>query len=83
MKKNAPDWLIRTGKTFVQVFAGTLIPAVVSAMAVAPQTWAEVLPWIGGIFTPQLILGDCLTAAICAAWNSALERRNPGISTAK
>ena len=79
MKKNAPDWLIRTGKTFVQVFAGTLIPAVAAAMAAAPQTWGEVMPWLCSIFTPQLILGDCLTAAICAAWNSALERRSSNL----
>jgi len=74
-KNNMPDWLVRTIKTFVQVFAGTLIPALTIAFATPPATWAEVLPWLGGIFTPQLIIGDCLTAAICAIWNGAREIR--------
>lgn len=69
------DWIIRTVKTFVQVFLGTLIPAVVTAMAHAPASWADVLPWIGSIFTPQLVVGDCLAAAICAAWNYILEHQ--------
>lgn len=68
-RKPTPDWLIRTIKTFVQVFFGTLIPALVVAMSNAPETWAEVLPWLGSIFTPQLVIGDCLAAAICAMWN--------------
>lgn len=72
-KKTMPDWLIRTLKTFVQVFVGTLIPAVVIALASPPATWGEVLPWLGSIFTPQLVIGDCLSAAICAAWNSVRE----------
>lgn len=71
--KNLPDWLVRTIKTFIQVFFGTLIPAVCVAMANAPASWAEVLPWLGAIFTPQLLLGDCLAAAICAAWNGLKE----------
>lgn len=69
------DWIIRTAKTFVQVFLGTLIPAVVTAMASCPATWSEVWPWLGTIFTPQLIIGDCLAAAICAAWNYILEHQ--------
>lgn len=69
------DWIIRTVKTFVQVFLGTLIPAVVTAMASCPATWRAVWPWLGTIFTPQLIIGDCLAAAICAAWNYILERQ--------
>lgn len=72
-KKAMPDWLVRTIKTFVQVFVGTLIPAVVISLATPPATWSEVLPWLGSIFTPQLIIGDCLSAAICAAWNGARE----------
>lgn len=74
-KKTMPDWLIRTIKTFVQVFAGTLIPALVTALATPPSTWGEVLPWIGTIFTPQLVIGDCLAAAICAVWNGTKEYR--------
>lgn len=69
------DWVIRTAKTFVQVFLGTLIPAVVTALASCPATWSEVWPWLGTIFTPQLIIGDCLAAAICAAWNYILEHQ--------
>ena len=69
-----PDWLIRTIKTFVQVFVGTLIPALVTAMATPPASWSEVLPWLGSIFTPQLVIGDCLAAAICAVWNGSKER---------
>ena len=72
-----PDWVIRTAKTFVQVFAGTLIPALVITMSTAPQTWADVLPWLGSIFTPQLVIGDCLTTAICACWNSLREAIRP------
>ena len=75
VKKEWPDWAVRTIKTFVQVFAGTLIPALVIALATPPATWGEVLSWIGGIFTPQLVIGDCLTAAICAVWNGAREVR--------
>lgn len=67
------DWIIRTVKTFIQVFFGTLIPALVAAMSHAPAVWSDVLPWLGSIFTPQLIIGDCLAAAICAAWNIILE----------
>lgn len=74
-KKALPDWLIRTIKTFVQVFVGTLIPALLVAFATPPATWGEVLPWIGGIFTPQLVIGDCLATAICAVWNGAMEYR--------
>lgn len=73
------DWIVRTVKTFVQVFLGTLIPAVVTAMGSAPAIWSEVWPWLGSIFTPQLIIGDCLAAAICAAWNFILERRKEGL----
>lgn len=69
------DWLIRTIKTFIQVFLGTLIPALVAALANAPGAWSEVLPWLGSIFTPQLLIGDCLSAAICAAWNIVLQRQ--------
>lgn len=73
------DWVIRTLKTFVQVFLGTLIPALVLALGSAPSTWSEVLPWLWSIFTPQLIIGDCLSAAICAAWNIILERQKEGL----
>ena len=73
------DWIIRTKKTFVQVFFGTLIPAFILACTHAPEVWADVLPWLGSIFTPQLIIGDCLSAAICAAWNYILEQQKEGL----
>lgn len=72
-KNTTPDWLIRTVKTFVQVFFGTLIPALIVACETPPDTWAGMLPWLGGIFTPTLIVGDCLTAGICAMWNCIKE----------
>lgn len=72
-KKPMPDWLVRTIKTFVQAFFGTLIPALIIALNTPPETWCEVLPWIGSIFTPALVIGDCLTAGICALWNAVKE----------
>lgn len=69
MKNKLPDWLIRTIKTFVQVFLGTLIAAIIPALSMPPESWAEVIPWFFSLFTPQLIIGDCLSAAICAIWN--------------
>lgn len=75
-KKKLPDWAIRTIKTFIQVFLGTLIPAVCVSMEAPPAVWAEVPAWLGAIFTPQLIIGDCLAAAICAVWNVIKELNN-------
>lgn len=72
MKLTKDVW-IRTAKTFAQVFAGTLIPALTLAMAAPPDGWKEVFPWLGTIFTPKLILGDCLSAAICAVWNGIMQ----------
>lgn len=69
------DVWIRTLKTFAQVFLGTLIPALILALANVPESWHEVLPWLGSIFTPQLIIGDCLSAAICAVWNGLLQKK--------
>lgn len=37
------DWQIRALKTFVQVFLGTLIPAVTISMGTPPTTWAKLL----------------------------------------
>lgn len=72
-RKPMPDWLIRTIKTFVQAFIGTFIPALLVALDSTPEAWADVLPWIGSIFTPTLLIGDCLAAAICAVWNGVKE----------
>ena len=71
--KFTKDVWIRTLKTFAQVFLGTLIPALLTAFASPPEAWSEVLPWIGSIFTPQLVMGDCLSAAICAVWNGIMQ----------
>ena len=73
------DWIVRTIKTFAQVFFGTLIPALCIALATPPEAWAEFFPWLGSIFTPQLVIGDCLSAAICAVWNLLLERSRGNI----
>lgn len=70
-----PDWLIRSAKTFIQVFFATLIPALITALANVPANWGEVLPWLGSIFTPNLVMGDCLATAICAVWNLILENK--------
>ena len=56
-----------------------MIPAVTISMGTPPTTWAEVLPWFGAIFTPQLIIGDCLSAAICALWNIILEHNKEAL----
>ena len=70
------DVWVRTAKTFAQVFIGTLIPALMIAISTPPETWYEILPWIGDIFTPRLIIGDCLSAAVCAVWNVALQKKD-------
>lgn len=70
-----PDWAARTVKTFIQVFFGTLIAALLPALAAPPASWGEVLGWFFALFTPQLIIGDCLSAAICAIWNYNIENR--------
>ncbi len=79
-KKPMPDWLVRTIKTFIQVFFGTLVPALAIALGNAPETWAEVPAWLGSIFTPQLLIGDALAAAICAVWNVLRERNDNEIT---
>lgn len=68
-----PDWAIRTVKTFIQVFLGTLFSALLPALATPPASWGEVLGWFFALFTPQLIIGDCFAAAICAVWNYLIE----------
>ena len=76
MRNKTPDWLIRTAKTAVQVFFGTLIPALCIALKSPPPTWAEVPAWLGSIFTPTLFFGDILASVICAVWNAAKEYKN-------
>jgi len=58
------DWQIRTIKTFVQSFFGTLIPAVTVLLKEGfpenwPATWAVLGPAVAA----------ALSAAICAVWN--------------
>lgn len=69
------DTIIRTGKTFIQAFAGNLIPAIVTACKSVPESWSEVGGWImTQILTPQVIIGTCLATAICAVWNASLQK---------
>ncbi len=67
-----PDWLIRTIKTFVQAFFGTLIPELCAVLNKGfpdnwPQFWAVLAPFVAA----------ALSAGICAAWNIAKEKLNP------
>ena len=67
--KPIPDWAVRTFKTFVQSFAGVLIP--------------EICIIINGGFPPSIseawqalapVVAAALSAAICAAWNIINEK---------
>ena len=74
------DTLIRSGKTFVQAFAGNLIPAVMTACGNVPQEWSKVGAWVmGEILTPQVIIGSCLATAICAVWNASIDKKRAKI----
>lgn len=58
------DWQIRTIKTFIQSFFGTLIPVVTLLLkdgfpADWPKAWSVLGPGIAAAFS----------AAICAVWN--------------
>ena len=58
------DWQIRTIKTFIQSFLGTLIPVVTLLLkdgfpADWPKAWSVLGPG----------LAAALSAAICAVWN--------------
>lgn len=67
-----PDWLIRTIKTFVQSFFGTLIPEVCAMLQNGwPESWHKV--WI--ILAPTVAAS--VAAAICAAWNIISEKLKP------
>lgn len=67
-----PDWLIRTIKTFVQSFFGTLIPEVCAMLQNGwPESWHKA--WI--ILAPTVAAS--VAAAICAAWNIIREKLNP------
>lgn len=65
------DWQIRTIKTFVQSFFGTLIPVVTMMLKDGfptdwPRAWAVLGPG----------LAAALSAAICAVWNIINEHLN-------
>lgn len=67
------DWQIRTIKTFVQSFFGTLIPAVGIKLADGfPADWPEAWTYLGPVVAASL------SAAICAAWNIINEQLNKG-----
>ena len=64
MKKNIPDWLIRSIKTFVQAFFGALIPAVTTMLNGGfPESWNAA--WV--VLAPAI--AAALASAICAVWN--------------
>ena len=63
------DWMIRTIKTFVQAFLGTLIPEICAILNNGfPESWSAL--WLA--LAPFVAAG--LSAAICAVWNIVLER---------
>ena len=65
------DWMIRTIKTFVQAFFGTLIPAVCAMLNNGwPESWDKA--WV--VLAPTVAAG--LSAAICAVWNIISEGMN-------
>lgn len=58
------DWQIRTIKTFVQSFFGTLIPSITVLLADGfPESW----PIAWAVLGPAVAAS--LSAAICAVWN--------------
>lgn len=66
---NLPDWAIRSLKTFVQAFFGTLIPAMCAILSKGfPENWSVF--WVA--ISPVVAAG--LSAAISAVWNIILER---------
>lgn len=69
--KPMPDWLIRSLKTFVQTFAGVLIPELCLILsggfpADISEAWKALAP----------VVAAALSAAICAAWNIINEKLN-------
>ena len=65
------DWQIRTIKTFVQAFFGTLIPEVCTILSGGfPESWSAL--WLA--LAPGVSAG--LSAAICAVWNIINEKLN-------
>lgn len=70
------DTIIRTVKTFVQAFAGNFAYALAQGFANAPAQWSAVIPWLfNEVLTPQVIFGSCFATAICAVWNTALQKK--------
>ena len=65
------DWQIRTIKTFIQAFFGTLIPAVTLLLKDGfPENWS--VAW--AVLGPAI--AAALSAAICAVWNIINEQLN-------
>lgn len=62
------DWVVRSIKTFIQAFFGTLIPAV---CALLNNGWPESINAAWVILAPTV--AAALAAAICAVWNIVLE----------
>lgn len=63
------DWQIRTIKTFIQAFFGTLIPEVCAILSKGfPENWSTA--WT----TLAPFVAAALSAAICAVWNIISEQ---------
>jgi len=67
------DIFIRTVKTFAQAFIGAMIPSLASSLSSIPETWAGMPAWLAQVFNPQLIIGSCCAAGVCAVWNAWLQ----------
>lgn len=69
MKKKLPDWMIRALKTAAQAFGGVLVPEVVAILKGGwPSSWGVLWACLAPV------VSAALAAAICAAWNIALEQ---------
>lgn len=69
--KNLPDWAVRTLKTFVQAFFGTLLP---ETAIILNNGLPENISVAAAAFTPVIV--SALSSAICAAWNIISEALN-------
>ena len=68
MFSKLPDWAIRSLKTFVQAFFGTLVPALCAILSNGfPENWSRL--WVA--LSP--VVAAALSAAIAAVWNIILE----------
>lgn len=71
--KNAPDWLIRALKTFIQAFGGVLIP---ECCILLSGGFPADISTAWKILSP--VVAAALSAAIAAVWNIILEKLKEG-----